>query len=193
MPRHRNAGIIEDARALSDAGLSQRRFAKRLGVSQSCISRQLGSGRAAGSATEGHGSPPTAASLPPAGARLVRRLWRAAEREVALIERAQRKGERAPVAGDLDRQALAAMVRLTRELVQLAPPAPAAGESPRGETGRPDEPSPEEAEELRLSLARKLDGLRDEWLARGCQREEDRAGEPPVAQHAESLESDPNP
>ena len=161
MIRHGDELAIEQACAFAGTGLSQRRIAHRLGVSQSCVSRWLKRGTAPG----GEPQPaPAPVPLHPTGARLIERLWRATDREVALIERAQLDPERPAGAADLDRRALATLVGLTRDLIDLVPPAPA-GDGVSGRGRWVPAPSAEDESALREALMRKLDGLRDEYLA----------------------------
>ncbi|WP_150288089.1 hypothetical protein [Rhabdaerophilum calidifontis] len=127
----------------------------------------------------GHAAPPPIRRARPAGRRrLVARLWRTAERQVAEIETRLQAAETDPAHLERDAKTLAILARTVRDLVALeveaaeaAAPAPrrsrliADSRMPaRGEAGDSTDDAGEarNLEDFRAELARRLDQLRRE-------------------------------
>ena len=126
--------------------------------------------RAAGRAAR-LGRPCTGLALCPERAEEVRLAFGAVQAQIAALRRGG-EGERAEGAAGAERAARV-LAQVVRSLKDLAAIDREARGGPKGAAGREeashddDRGCPRDADALREELARKLDGLRDEWLARG--------------------------
>lgn len=111
-------------------------------------------------------------SRAPAGRkRLVSRLWRTAEQQVAEIEARLMQARDDPQALERDAKTLAIVTRTVRDLVSIDAEAQQAGEKDRQEKDRiiasRAEPSPKSIAAFRAELALRLDQLRQERPGEG--------------------------
>jgi hypothetical protein len=88
-------------------------------------------------------------------AKLVTRLWRAAQRQVDEIERCTALKERDGSERERDARALAVLVKTMRELTELD----AAGAPKRGAEENADDGFPRDIDELRRELARRMQAI----------------------------------
>jgi len=137
--------------------------------------------RRAAQGTARLGRPCTGLGLCPERAEEVRLAYGAVQAQITALRRA---GELAEAAGDVagaERAArvLAQVVRSLKDLAAIDREGRAASATTgREESGDDDGPRcPRDADALREALARKLDGLRDEYLARGGRTGADGAGD----------------